>query len=86
MKQKLLKLLFGVTLLTQCMLGGESQSSTENKPKLLKVEKGAVKVGENKSKTAEKNVDKTRSILVKKPNASKKNINMNIGKVEFYVK
>ena len=77
MKQKLWKLLFGVTLLTQCMLG-ENSKNNENKPKPLKVEEGAVKVGEK--------ANKTRSILVKNPKVSKKNINMNIGKVEFYVK
>ena len=80
MKQKLFKLLFGVTLLTQCILGEDSQNN-ENRAKTLKVEKGAVKVGEEES-----NTNKTRSILMKHPKESKKNINMNIGKIEFYVK
>jgi hypothetical protein len=89
MKRKLFKLLFGVILLTQCMFSSENQNN-ESKSKPLKVEKGAVKVGEEKSKRVEKNINeqiKERSILVKNPNkASNKNINMNIGKVEFYVK
>jgi len=55
--------------------------SSESKP--LKVEEGATKVGED---TPETKVEKTRSLKMEYADELKANTNMNIGKVEFFVK
>jgi len=86
MKQHLAKIVLGVTLLAQPILAGEVESN-QSQPKPLRVEKGAVKVGDGQSAIDQENQPKTRGLLVKNPsNTPNKTINMNIGKVEFYVK
>jgi len=84
MKQTILRILITSIVLTQFMLGENIENN--QKPKPLRVEEGAIKIGGNNQKI-KVNAEKTRSILVKNPsNTTNENINMNIGKVEFYVK
>ena len=57
-----------------------TQQTEVSDAKPLKVEEGATKVGEDTSKA------KTRSLKMEYANEQKANANMNIGKLEFFVK
>jgi len=60
-----------------------TQQTEVSDAKPLKVEEGATKVGEDTSKAK---VEKTRSLKMEYANEEKANANMNIGKLEFFVK
>jgi hypothetical protein len=83
MKKKVQIYALFITLLSLTQFSmAEIQSSEEqvvesSEAKPLKVEKGATKFEEE---------EKTRSLIVEYTNTAETNANMNIGKVEFYVK
>jgi len=60
-----------------------TQQTEVSDAKPLKVEEGAIKVGEESPK---EKVEKTRSLKMEYANEQKANANMNIGKLEFFVK
>ena len=62
----------------------DTQQTDLSDAKPLKVEEGAIKVGEDTLK--EKVEEKTRSLKMEYANEEKANANMNIGKLEFFVK
>jgi hypothetical protein len=75
--------LLSFTQLSLADIQTEEQSVESSQPKPLKVEKGATKVGEEKSEAKVK----TRSLKMEYANdTAQSGANMNIGKVEFYVK
>ena len=84
---KISALVVALLSLTQLSLADiqsdEQQATPSSEAKPLKVEEDATKVGEEVS---EENVEKTRSLKLEYANEPKRDTNMNIGKVEFFVK
>jgi hypothetical protein len=82
---KLSIVIFGLLSLTEFSIA-ELQTETEinnskSEPKVLKVEEGSIKVGENSAEP------KTRALALEYSDSKEDSqTNMNIGKVEFYVK
>jgi len=61
-------------------ISAESEDNVTAKP--LKVEEGATKIGEDKAETKVK----TRALSMSHPEDKSVDTNMNIGKIEFFVK
>ncbi len=78
-------IIFSLLFLTQLSIAElkiDNNSSIQNqKPKKLKVENGATKIGEGNSPKP-----KTRAIRLELPSESNSDTNLNVGKIEFYVK
>ena len=75
--------LLSFTQFSMADIQSDEQSATQSSDaKPLKVEEGATKVGEKVSK---ENIEKTRSLKLEYAN-EQKDTNMNIGKIEFFVK
>lgn len=75
--------LLSLTQFTMADIQSDGQQAQSSEAKPLKVEEGAVKIGED---TPDENVEKTRSLKLEYADELKANTNMNIGKVEFLVK
>ena len=84
MKNRLKVSMLLVTLLSFTQQGISEQQIDESKIKELKVEKDSTKIGEDAKNEVQ---DKKRSLRVEYSNdIANSSANMNIGKVEFYVK
>ncbi len=75
--------LLSLTQLSMADIQSDVQEAQSSEAKPLKVEEGAVKIGED---TPEETLEKTRSLKLEYADEQKANANMNIGKVEFIVK
>ena len=74
--------LLSLTQLSIAELKVDDKSDVQSeKPKKLKVENGATKIGEDNTSKS-----KMRAIRMELQNESNENTNLNVGKLEFYVK
>ena len=79
----LIVVLLSLTQFGVADIQNDEQQAESSEAKPLKVEEGAKRIGED---VPTDNVEKTRSLKLEYANEPESDANMNIGKIEFFVK